>query len=254
MSYTSILPSEIKFRPFLVELAGLPVPPAVPGMAIFTTDGRIFIGDDAAAWVQYNSLINVSSLDVLNQMEKETSRLYCVGKNLYKWNGTALLKISVEEAPDDGNSYVRKNNQWVEVEVPDITHLAEKTELSALETLIEEMELQEGPPGPQGTSFKIWNTAADLTNISSISGAKVGDYIINGDTATRTILGVSTAVGGAVLVTSATTGTAAGNLRGPTGAAGAAGASAIVTIMTASQFATANAGSYAANSLIAIVD
>ena len=80
-----------------------------------------------------------------------------------------------------------------------------------------------GAAGAKGVAFYGWSTASNLTNISSVSGMAVGDYVVNTGTATRTMLGVSTDIGGVVCATSATAGTAAGNIRGATGAAGATG-------------------------------
>ena len=71
-----------------------------------------------------------------------------------------------------------------------------------------------GTAGAKGVSFYGWSTAANLTNISSISGMVIGDYVVNSTTATRTMLGVSTVIGGVVRSTSATAGTAAGNIIG----------------------------------------
>ena len=73
-----------------------------------------------------------------------------------------------------------------------------------------------GAAGAKGVSFYGWSTAANLTNISSISGMAIGDYVVNNTTATRTMLGVSTGIGGVVRSTSATAGTAAGNIMGYT--------------------------------------
>ena len=73
-----------------------------------------------------------------------------------------------------------------------------------------------GAAGAKGVSFYGWSTAASLTNISSISGMVIGDYVVNNTAATRTMLGVSTAIGGVVRSTSATAGTAAGNIMGYT--------------------------------------
>jgi hypothetical protein len=73
-----------------------------------------------------------------------------------------------------------------------------------------------GAAGAKGVSFYGWSTAANLTNISSISGMVIGDYVVNNTAATRTMLGVSTAIGGVVKSTSATAGTAAGNIMGYT--------------------------------------
>ena len=73
-----------------------------------------------------------------------------------------------------------------------------------------------GAVGVKGVSFYGWSTAANLTNISSIAGMVIGDYVVNNTTATRTMLGVSTAIGGVVRSTSATAGTAAGNIMGYT--------------------------------------
>jgi len=51
----------------------------------------------------------------------------------------------------------------------------------------------------------------------------VGDFVVNTGNATRTILGVSTDIGGVVRSTSATAATAAGNIRGVAGPAGLQG-------------------------------
>ena len=84
-----------------------------------------------------------------------------------------------------------------------------------------------GAAGAKGVAFHGWSTAANLTNISSISGMVVGDFVVNTGTATRTILGVSTAIGGVVCSTSATAGTATGNIQGPKGDTGDAGAAGV---------------------------
>ena len=81
-----------------------------------------------------------------------------------------------------------------------------------------------GAAGAKGVAFYGWSTAANLTNISSVSGMAVGDFVVNTGTATRTILGVSADIGGVVQSTSATAGTAAGSIRGAAGATGASGA------------------------------
>ena len=106
-----------------------------------------------------------------------------------------------------------------------------------------------GPPGAQGNTgaagakgvaFYGWSTAANLTNISSVSGMAVGDYVVNTGTATRTILGVSTDIGGVVKSSSATAGTAAGNIRGATGATGPqgpAGSNATIAMPTTGKLA-----------------
>jgi hypothetical protein len=73
-----------------------------------------------------------------------------------------------------------------------------------------------GAAGAKGVSFYGWSTAANLTNISSITGMAVGDYVVNNTTATRTILGLSAVIGGVVRSSSATAGTAAGNIMGYT--------------------------------------
>jgi len=73
-----------------------------------------------------------------------------------------------------------------------------------------------GAAGAKGASFYGWSTASNMTNISSISGMAVGDYVVNNSTGTYTLLGVSTGIGGVVRSTSATAGTAAGNIMGYT--------------------------------------
>jgi len=80
-----------------------------------------------------------------------------------------------------------------------------------------------GAAGAKGAAFYAWNTASNLTNISSISGMAIGDYVVNTGTASRTILGVTTAIGDMVRSTSATAGTASGNIRGAAGTTGTNG-------------------------------
>jgi hypothetical protein len=76
-----------------------------------------------------------------------------------------------------------------------------------------------------GTSFWAWSTGASLTNISFVAGSKVGDYFVNTSSTSRTILGNTAAIGDVIKSTRATTGEAAGNIRGTAGAAGKAGMS-----------------------------
>ena len=94
-----------------------------------------------------------------------------------------------------------------------------------------------GAAGAKGAAFYGWNTASNLTNISSISGMAVGDYVVNTGTATRTMLGVSTEIGGVVKSSSATAGTAAGNIRGATGPQGPAGSNATITMPSTGKLA-----------------
>lgn len=84
---------------------------------------------------------------------------------------------------------------------------------------------ERGLPGAQGPrGQRIWAITSAITNISGVNGAVIGDIFVNTGTATFNILGVSTVIGGAVTSTSATAGTASGNIRGPQGTAGATGA------------------------------
>lgn len=57
------------------------------------------------------------------------------------------------------------------------------------------------------SSLHIYRVVEDVSNISSIKGAKVGDLIISGDGASRNILGKTvTSVGACIRITSDTTG------------------------------------------------
>lgn len=77
-----------------------------------------------------------------------------------------------------------------------------------------------GPAGPKGVSF--YGTLNAVSNISSISGSQVGDYIVNiYDGSSLLILGQSVLPGQVVRITSATTGTIVGNIRGAQGNTGA---------------------------------
>lgn len=80
-----------------------------------------------------------------------------------------------------------------------------------------------GGAGVRGRQVISWTTAGNLTNITQVAGLEVGDMVLNGGTATRTILGVSSPVGTLVRVTSATAGTNAGNIRGAQGVQGQQG-------------------------------
>ena len=81
--------------------------------------------------------------------------------------------------------------------------------------------LWRGEKGAKGVALYAWN--ADLTNIASIAGMEVGDYVVNTGTAPRMILGITAAIGDVIKSTSATAGMAAGNIRGAAGAPGANG-------------------------------
>ena len=81
-----------------------------------------------------------------------------------------------------------------------------------------------GGAGAKGVGIWAWAQAANLTNISSVSGSQVGDYFVNTGTATRTMLGVAAEPGDLVKSTTAAAGTAAGSIKGPQGAAGTKGA------------------------------
>ena len=94
-----------------------------------------------------------------------------------------------------------------------------------------------GAAGAKGVAFYGWNTAANLANISSITGMAVGDYVVNTGTATRTMLGVSCDIGGVVKSTSATAGTAAGSIRGATGSQGPPGNDATIAMPSTGKLA-----------------
>jgi|GEM_PF-3692409 len=85
-----------------------------------------------------------------------------------------------------------------------------------------------GATGAQGETGAAGTLTFPVTAATSTAptGARVGDLILNAGTATLTIAGVSTAVGGLVKITtlSPLAGTASGNVRGATGATGATGA------------------------------
>lgn len=59
------------------------------------------------------------------------------------WNGLTWIRVfassgsggGIEEAPSDGNLYGRKNQVWQEIDIPDVSIYATKTELSSYATL-----------------------------------------------------------------------------------------------------------------------
>lgn len=79
-----------------------------------------------------------------------------------------------------------------------------------------------GIDGERGRQIFAW-TGGNITNISEIPDIDEGDLILNSSSGTRTILGVSAAIGTLVLVTSEISGDNAGNIRGPIGLTGAQG-------------------------------
>jgi hypothetical protein len=74
-----------------------------------------------------------------------------------------------------------------------------------------------GADGVRGNNIMPWNSATTVTNISQVTGAAVGDLILNAYSAAVTILGASVQPGGLRKVTSATAGTDAGSIRGAGG-------------------------------------
>jgi len=78
-----------------------------------------------------------------------------------------------------------------------------------------------GSPGEKGAAF--YSVTAALSNISGVSGAAIGDFFVNAGAEVVSILGVSAEIGDVVKSTSATVGTAAGNIRGADGGPGSPG-------------------------------
>lgn len=97
-----------------------------------------------------------------------------------------------------------------------------------------------GAQGEQGISF--YTTSANVSNISSISGSRVDDYIINVGSGTLTILGVSASVGDVIKIIDATTGTKVGNIRGPQGTTGSTGATGATPVITGAATVDNNVG------------
>jgi hypothetical protein len=74
------------------------------------------------------------------------------------------------------------------------------------------MSVSSNLPFRDGPSFFVWNTAGTLSNISQIPDMIIGDYVVNGSGAARTILGLTISVGGVVKSITETTGEGAGNI------------------------------------------
>ena len=85
---------QVDFVPFFSAEAPDPLLPATPGELIFTEDGRIYVGMEDGTWAHYGLFIVVPSMNRLTTMPKETSKLYCVGNVLYRWDGTKLIPVS----------------------------------------------------------------------------------------------------------------------------------------------------------------
>ena len=93
MSGLSLL-ENFDFVPCLLDIEGTPEIPATAGELIFIVTGRIFVGTEEGKWIEYGTFIVVGTLSELTQMSKDTSKLYCVDKTLYRWDGTNLIPVS----------------------------------------------------------------------------------------------------------------------------------------------------------------
>lgn len=123
---------------------------------------------------------------------------------------------------------------------------------SAVKSALAQLELTAGI-GPRGFSIHSYGAAAPMANISAIPGMVIGDYAVNASTSPVTMLGVANvAIGGIVMSTSATTGTASGNIRGLPGTAGSVATIVVGTVTTGAPGTNAqvtNAGTAQAASL-----
>ena len=88
-----------------------------------------------------------------------------------------------------------------------------------------------GPQGPMGKS--IWTTTTAVSDTENdIPDAVIGDYIMNTGSSALSILGETANIGDLVEIITTTTGSIAGNIRGPkgdTGNTGATGATPVIT-------------------------
>jgi len=65
-----------------------------------------------------------------------------------------------------------------------------------------------------GFSIFTWNEDTEVTNVSQITGAKIGDSIINTGTKAISILGISAEIGDIIKIEATTAGATSGNIRG----------------------------------------
>ncbi|MDR1336038.1 MAG: hypothetical protein LBK22_04325 [Tannerella sp.] len=89
---------------------GIPVPLTVSKEFIFVTGTKNLISDsDVHDVTQY--LVNSSGIS----MRKHYSGTNIIGGEPAHWGGWTLYGSGIEEAPQDGKLYVRRNGAWVEV-------------------------------------------------------------------------------------------------------------------------------------------
>ena len=108
------------------------------------TDSKLY-GRQSAQWVEIQLPTDyVTEEDLNTELDTKQDTLVS-GTNIKTINNQSILgqgniEITtgtggITDAPADGNTYGRKNNQWAQVTIPDTSNFATKTELSSYATL-----------------------------------------------------------------------------------------------------------------------
>ena len=131
--------------------------------------------------------------------------LYYANDNDVSW--TILHPFSGLKGQDGSNGYTPyiQDNQWY---------------INGVSTGVQATG-NTGATGATGKGF--YNVSSDVSNISTVTGSRVGDFIVNAGSTSLTILGTTAAIGDVVEITGDTTGSKVGNIRGPQGSTGNTG-------------------------------
>jgi len=81
-----------KFQPRITSDVGVTVP--VEGELVATEDGRVYLGTPSKLLPLFGSVIAVPDMQTLTIMVKYPDKLYSVGDDVYRWDGTALQKVN----------------------------------------------------------------------------------------------------------------------------------------------------------------
>ena len=92
--------SENSRNPIILHRIDVPIDqfPVETGQIIFTSEGQIFV-DLSAGRMSYSAFEVVTDMLALNSMVKYANKLYCVGNQLYRWNGSSLIEIGGAVTP-----------------------------------------------------------------------------------------------------------------------------------------------------------
>jgi len=81
--------TQAPFQPFFVD-EEIPSIPVVPGRLIATSANTLWIDTETRGRQYFGDFITVESMQDLEEMNKSTSKLYCVGVDLFRWDGEQL--------------------------------------------------------------------------------------------------------------------------------------------------------------------